>query len=431
MTNGLGILDVQALLVDPQNSSNVYAGAGGFFDASPSLFKSTNGGASWTLSSSGLAPLPVVALAANSSAIYAIVGDLGEAATLYYSTNGGGKWSQLLEAEGLKFTALALAASSSSPALTLARAGSSDNVSWPASFAGYVLQTTPALNPANWQNAPQPPATNNGSIVVTVPTSGAQGYYRLLLTNSAVASPPTLYLGTDSASAEGVLQSTDGGVSWNAVGLAGNTVNAVAVNPLNPATVYAGLNGGNDAFISTFTPSGQLYLSTYLGGSGASQGSAVAVDFTEVYVVGSTFSSDFPTTPGPAVAQPQDLTPPLGAATTVDDCTFTTIVGLDCPDEIVVLESAPGVAKIGVNWGNSDGNPAFGYVVLKSPNGGTVVGTTTLLSGALPPGFSLGGTLGNVIEGTAKGPAGSVSFTVQVSYQRCVYTAALTMYVSD
>ena len=68
----------------------------------------------------------------------------------------------------------------------------------------------------------------------------------------------------------------DGGINWNIAGPAGDTINALAVNPAYPSTVYAGLNGGRDGFVSTLTPNGQLYSSTYLGGSGADQGNAIA-----------------------------------------------------------------------------------------------------------------------------------------------------------
>jgi hypothetical protein len=145
--------------------------------------------------------------------------------------------------------------------------------------------------------------TNNNSLVVTVPASGSQGFYRLLLTNNTSPLPATLYLGTDSASGQGVLKSSDGGINWNTAGPAGDTINALAVNPAFPATIYAGLNGGRDAFIASLTPSGQLYSSTYLGGSGADRGNAIAAAFADVYVTGTTASSDFPTTAVPAAMQ--------------------------------------------------------------------------------------------------------------------------------
>lgn len=305
-TNGLNTLNITALVVDPNNSSNVYAGAGGF-TYSISLFKSTNGGDSWNRFTSGLPVGAVNLLAANGSTIYTVIGDdigytPGSNPNLEISTNGGLNWSSLLEGAALNFTALAFAPPTV-PALTIAKSGGSDNVSWPAAFTGYVLQSTPSLNPLNWQNVSQALTTNNGSVTVNVPMAGAQGYYRLHMTNSAATSPTTIYLGTDSASGQGVLKSTDGGTTWYSADLDGDTINALAVNPANPATVYAGLNGGRDGFVCTLLPNGQLYSSTYVGGSGADQGNAIAVDLDDVYVAGSTSSSDFPTKANPDLVQ--------------------------------------------------------------------------------------------------------------------------------
>jgi hypothetical protein len=303
-TNGLTSLNIAALVVDPNNSSNVYAGAGGF-TYSPSLFKSTNGGATWNLLNNGVPGGAVALLAANASGIYAVVGgDPGFPSASYPNlvtiTNGGLNWSSLLSAAGLNFTALAFAPPAV-PALSIANAAGSDLVSWPAVFPGYMLQSTPALNPANWQNVSQGLATNSGVVVATVSQSGAQGYYRLIQTNTAAAAPPTIYLGTDSASGQGVLRSTDGGKTWFGTGPNGDTVESLAVSPANPPAVFLGLNGGRDGFVTTLLPDGTLYSSSYLGGSGADQGNAIALDVDDAYVAGSTSSGDFPTTPHPAV----------------------------------------------------------------------------------------------------------------------------------
>lgn len=66
-------------------------------------------------------------------------------------------------------------------------------------------------------------------------------------------------------------------------------------NPVQPA--YA---GAGDAFIAKINPGGSsLVYSTYLGGSGEDRGLAIAVDAAgEVYITGSSQSSDFPVTPG-------------------------------------------------------------------------------------------------------------------------------------
>ena len=58
--------------------------------------------------------------------------------------------------------------------------------------------------------------------------------------------------------------------------------------------------GTFDAFVSKLNPTGAaLVYSTYLGGSGKDYGNGIAVDATgDVYIVGQTFSSDFPVTAG-------------------------------------------------------------------------------------------------------------------------------------
>ena len=309
VTNGLNKLNIQALLVDSQNSANLYAGAGGF-PGSSCLYKSTNGGASWQLSTNGLPLQPVAGLYAHAGAIYAILGDSFESAYLFRSTDGL-NWSQLITDSTMNFTALAFgAASGGPPALTIGRSGTNDVMSWPATFTGYTLQTSPLLNPSSWQNVVQSPVTNNGIITVTIPMAGSQGYYRLLGTNSTPPySPPAIYLGTDQVSQQGLLKSTDGGVTWNSVGFAGNSIDALAVNPVNPATIYAGLNRGRDAFVTTLTPAGQLYFSSFIGGSGADYGNAIALDFFNAYMAGSTSSSDFPTTAAPAIAKLAKINP--------------------------------------------------------------------------------------------------------------------------
>jgi uncharacterized protein (TIGR03437 family) len=54
-----------------------------------------------------------------------------------------------------------------------------------------------------------------------------------------------------------------------------------------------------DAFVAKINAAGKLVWATYLGGGNADFGLAIAVDATRnVYVLGGTFSTDFPTTPG-------------------------------------------------------------------------------------------------------------------------------------
>jgi len=77
--------------------------------------------------------------------------------------------------------------------------------------------------------------------------------------------------------------------------VAGNTNSAQfpTVNGL------ASPSGGNHAFLSKLDPGANLLYSTYLAGSGAETASDLAVDSqAHAYVIGTTTSPDFPTTPG-------------------------------------------------------------------------------------------------------------------------------------
>jgi Beta-propeller repeat len=70
--------------------------------------------------------------------------------------------------------------------------------------------------------------------------------------------------------------------------------------PTTPGVFQSTLSGGADAFVTKLNPSGTaLVYSTYLGGSGDDWGRQIAVDGNgNAYVVGGTYSADFPTTLG-------------------------------------------------------------------------------------------------------------------------------------
>jgi hypothetical protein len=99
-----------------------------------------------------------------------------------------------------------------------------------------------------------------------------------------------------------------GGISTDpafavAADAAGNTYVTGTTASVNfPATAGAfdgSLNGGYDAFVAKFRPDGSLAWATYLGGDGDERGHGIAVDAGgNVYVMGRTDSTNFPTTAG-------------------------------------------------------------------------------------------------------------------------------------
>lgn len=66
--------------------------------------------------------------------------------------------------------------------------------------------------------------------------------------------------------------------------------------PVTMSAVQKSNAGGDaDVFVAKFDSSGSLLFATYLGGSGADRGFAIAVDSNALYIVGDTTSMDFPT----------------------------------------------------------------------------------------------------------------------------------------
>jgi uncharacterized protein (TIGR03437 family) len=69
--------------------------------------------------------------------------------------------------------------------------------------------------------------------------------------------------------------------------------------PATPDAIQAKYAGDGDAYIAKLNSSGALLYATYFGGNKFDGGSQIAVDTTgNIYVIGSTQSSDFQTTPG-------------------------------------------------------------------------------------------------------------------------------------
>ena len=98
------------------------------------------------------------------------------------------------------------------------------------------------------------------------------------------------FLGSGSAS----------GVAVDASGNAYVTGSAGSGFPTTPGAFQTTYGGGGDAFVTKLNAAGSaLVYSTYLGGSNADDGFGLAIDASgDAYVTGSTYSSDFPVTPG-------------------------------------------------------------------------------------------------------------------------------------
>jgi photosystem II stability/assembly factor-like uncharacterized protein len=199
---------VNVLVIDTSNPTTLYAGTCDYGVGNAGLFKSTDSGGSWSPANSGLTEQYICALAIdpnNSATLYA-----GTYYGVFKSIDGGGNWSPANTGIDTRFSITTLAIDPANP--NTLYAGTS----------GGVFKSTDGGG--NWSS----PAN-----------SGLSGFVDALAIDPA--NPATLYAGTSS---DGVFKSTDGGGSWSPAntGLPNNTgVSVLAIDPTNPATLYAGV----------------------------------------------------------------------------------------------------------------------------------------------------------------------------------------------
>ena len=204
---------VTDLVLDPTQLSTIYAGTGN------GVFKSTNGGRTWSAINNGLLNRNVVALVINPSTpatLYvatagSVIGNTG----VYKSTDGGNSWN--LRSNGI-----------SSPNLvSLAIDPVTPNTLYTAFSTGgpgtHLYKTTDGAD--NWNLVGTSPPGIPGSIAID-----PQNH-------------TTLYV-ADTVSGGGVYKSIDGGTTWQSLGLSGSGARSVAVSPFTAGLVYAGTDQG-------------------------------------------------------------------------------------------------------------------------------------------------------------------------------------------
>jgi len=170
--------------------------------------------------------------------------------------------------------------------------------------------------------------------------------------------------------------------------------------PTTPGAFQRTYGGGQDAFIAKLNPTGTAFVySTYLGGSGEERiGSLVNRDGTgNVYVVGTTTSPNFPTTPGAAQGA-------FGGGT---------CYGTPCPDLFIAKLNPTGSTLMYSTYLGGSGNESPSYPYVDDNGNVYVVGRTTspdLLTtpGSFQPVFGGGSSdvfIARIVTGSAGGPS--------------------------
>jgi photosystem II stability/assembly factor-like uncharacterized protein len=284
---------VRSLAIDPAAPDTMYAATSA--GSADTLFQSGNGAASWSATSLIKPHLVVVAIDPLAPTTLYAATDAG----VFKTTDGGVSWSST----GLSQSISVLAVDPRVPTTIYAARG------WDASGAGWdgVFKSTDGG--ATW-SAVGPPLSWASSLAVdataTATLYAGSAYGVLRSTDGGMtwagaasswpsgaimalaidpATPTTVYAGANSIYCEGcgedgwatitpggVFKSLDGGVTWNAIGLSDiHTFWALAINPLNTTTIYA----GTDLGLFKSTDGGATWLPTALTSSNVR---AVAID---------------------------------------------------------------------------------------------------------------------------------------------------------
>lgn len=312
---------VRAILLDPTSSSRLYVATG------EGLYKSTNGGTSWDRIEIGNNSIRAIALdSIRPSTLYA-----GTDGGLFTSSDSGGTWSfAFCCGTGPGGSATVAAVATDPQRLCTVHAGGASGL-YKSEDCGRTWSQRSLANTvyALALDAAAPTilyAATDAGILQTVDGGKSWNAANRGIAGRAVYAlaidprrPSTLYAGADSG---GVSRSTDGGASWTQVnnGVGSAVVHALAVNPVTSAVYAAGLDIGLDVFIAKLSPSASALLySTYLGGVGHDIGHGIALDSAgNVYVTGQTTSSDFPASPTAFQAQCARSSSQPAAACSVD-----------------------------------------------------------------------------------------------------------------
>ena len=252
---GLASAIVSALAIDPSSPATIYAGTEG-----GGVFKSINGGGSWAAINSGLTNpgyIGVYALAidpATPATLYAGTCGYENEGGLFKSTNGGGSWTAIFAPciRTLLIDPTAPATIYAGTQLTdgAVHKSTDGGASWTNISEG-LTRPPEGVSLALHPSAPTTvyaasaygifKSTNGGTSWTTINTGLTNSIFPPTLAIDPSA-PATLYAGTN----RGVFKSTGGGAGWNAsnAGLTATGVNAVVIDPSLPATLYAGTTEG-------------------------------------------------------------------------------------------------------------------------------------------------------------------------------------------
>jgi len=312
-TAGTGLAGAAtALAVDASSATTLYAAT------LQAIFVSTDGAASWKASTNGLTSTGIATIAASPSTAGTVFASLYNQPALFRSTDFGQNWTQIALSSSQLPSALQAIVFGTNGSLV---AATNQNIlistdggnTWTAG-ASQGVQNSQGLaispnNPAtlylvNVTSGLQRSTDGGQTFTTALPSVTFSQYGRVAVDPR---NPSTVY----AADINVLYQSTNAGQTWSKLSLPYpvTTAELSAYYPITPLSlfvspansrVFLGAATQNNVFVTKWSADGsQILYSTYLGGSGYDQATAIAVDGSgSAYLTGTTTSPDFPTTSG-------------------------------------------------------------------------------------------------------------------------------------
>jgi len=217
---------VYSLAIDPKNPNTIYAGTNG------GVSKSTDGGVTWnnTPSLGGDGTTAIVIDSVNPNIVYAAITFTNfchhSFRRLFKSTDGGASWSN-----------------SVSPRIngcdkinSLVMDPRDPNTLYVANFDDFGDTAAPLVKSINGGDSWSAPSFNPPFTALAINPLDTKTLYAGTFDFVYFG-----YQGDDDRN--GVLKSADGGVNWGTTGLIKTGVDALAIDPINPNTLYAATRG--------------------------------------------------------------------------------------------------------------------------------------------------------------------------------------------
>ncbi len=255
MNNGLTLLNVLAMVIDPATPTTLYVAIGSGFQSGTGVYKSTDGGGTWIRRSTGILHTDLVSLAIVPSAPNTLYLGVSPCCSpggsrIYKTTDGAGNWALIPTAEAGSPVSIVVDPLNNST-VYVADATFPTGAVYKSTNAGTSWDkfTVAPNGPVRWV-AVSPHTAGlvyaNADQGLFRSTDGGANWTQLPNRFGKIyfdpVSPATVYLLAGGFGNSNVFKSTDNGQTWTLMnkGLNGGVPSALVIDPLRPSNLYLG-----------------------------------------------------------------------------------------------------------------------------------------------------------------------------------------------